>query len=279
MYAKTTHHFALFASLMAMLMLVSCGDDGFRECVIAASEVSYEGAQGGKVLRSVYHHDGVQYTAIDGYQYDTGSQSYPATPSYTVRFQYQGDRLSEMRVQYMGSSEYDLYRFTYQQQGELTRMERQLSRYRGETELFTLAPMPFTYVERPTDQVVMGENMLGEYFLYVFENGNMVKLGFESPTGTYRAFDRTWHFPIEYKYDNRPNPLASIAIRYYISMYYLASPPNFGLCINNMVEELYVDTDPPISRRNSYELLDGRWLTKWTYHSTGRTVSFELDCR
>ncbi len=268
----------LWWMLLLFFLGTACEEDGDQQCVIREALITYEGS--GRVesyLKELYTFDGTHYSRIEGFRYDQANAIFPEVPDYVIYFSYEADRLVKMRTENRDSPGHaNEFLFSYTTNEDVTIVTQV---YRTlENEVVTFENMQVRQrVETPGDQSVVLKNELGEDVLYVFEAGNLVRVAFESVDGNFELFGKKWRVGLIYRYDNRPNPLASLPLRFHLARTYV-SVPNAGFCVNNVLEEEFPNPGAPIVKEYSYEWSQGL-LQRWVYESTGRTVTFKYDCR
>ncbi len=250
--------------LFILLLLAACNDDEPASCVVKEVILRYgEEIQG----KHVFMHDGTNYTERQGFSYDQKTKTYSEDTDATTTFTWYDDgRIREARN--TGNGYYILNEYTYDDTNpDFTLIdEHYVESIGGATRKDTV--YRYHYIESPKDGTYKFDNVVE-----VYEDGNLVKLGFPSPTGTFEAYDTTWVFPVSYRYDNAPNVIGNYVFRALIYTH------NWGNCPNNMIEEIYSYPNVTFSKKQSFAFYGNGQLNKWTFEDTNKNMLFLYECK
>ncbi|HMJ71427.1 MAG TPA: hypothetical protein VK508_21170 [Cyclobacteriaceae bacterium] len=249
--------------LFILALALGCGENEPRNCVVSEVIRRYGDDIQGK---DVFVHDGTKYTERRSYAYDPDTKTYADEPGETATFTwYEDGRIS--KAKYGGPGDYQQYEYTYDDSNpDFTLIEEHFIES-AQGNIFTDRVNKSHYVESPKDGNYRFDNVLE-----VYENGNLVKLGFADPTGSFEAYDTTWNIQVSYRYDNFPNALGNFAFRG------LIYPPNWGRCRNNMIEETYSDAVVIFSKKQSFAFFGNGRLNRWENDDTKANMSFVYQC-
>jgi hypothetical protein len=248
------------------LICTCCNDNAPRQCILIKAALSY--SAGGVTEKTEFVHDGTNYVEARKY-YANSDGTFNDAPNSIRKFIYEDGKLKEDIT--TDQRYIHRYEFSYVD-GEITEMNVHETETNDGTvvndKIYT-----YHFIRNPENKAYLTKNIIGEDILEVYENGNLIKVGFKSSDGSYEAYGATWHFPYVYNYDDKPNAIKdNAALQLYIYS------PNWGHCKNNMIEEIGNADTSPWSRKQTYQL-DGALLKKWIYESTGLTVSFDYACK
>jgi hypothetical protein len=249
--------------LFVLLLVLGCSENEPRNCVVSEVIRRY-----GEVIqgKDVFVHDGTNYTERRSYGYDPTTKTYAEEPGTTTAFTwYEDGRIS--KAKHAGDGYYQQYEYTYDDSDpEVTLVEEHHTEWAHGNSI-TDKVNTSRYIESPKD----GNYRFGDV-LEVYENGNLVKLGFADPSGSFEAYDTTWNLQVSYRYDNFPNTIGNYAFRG------LIYPPNWGRCRNNMIEETYSDHTVTFSKKQSFAFFGNGRLNRWENDDTKANMSFLYDC-
>jgi hypothetical protein len=247
-----------------LLSLAACDDEESRNCVV--KEVIQRHNKDIQ-WKEAFVHDGKNYTERKVFVYDPKTNTYPEENEVTSRFAwYEDGRV--LSAKHSGPDYYKLYEYTYDHSNaDFTLVNEHVTEsIRGNIIADTV--YKFHYIESPKDGNYRFDNVLE-----VYENGNLVKLGFADPKGTFEAYDTTWAMTVSYRYDNARNTVGNYVFRGLI--YTL----NWGHCRNNMIEEIYNDGNVTFSKKQSFAFFGNSQLNRWEYEDTGTNLSFIYECK
>jgi hypothetical protein len=247
-----------------LLVIIGCDDGDTGNCVIKEAVYRNQDVISGK---AVFVHDGTGYTEARWYSYNQTAKEYAEDPYMTSTFTWDNTgRISTVKHTSMGY--YQLSEFSYDDSnGDFTLIDQHLTESSGDN-TFVDRIDKLHYVPSPKDGYYRFDDLLEEY-----KDGNLMRLGFASPVGTFEAYDTTWVFQVSYRYDNSPNTLGNYVFRK------ITYAPNFGHCRNNMVEETFTYPNLTFSKKQSFAFYGNRQLNRWEYEDTKLNVSFVYECR
>jgi len=258
--------------LILIVLSVGCTEEKFNPCILRETIIGYyQGTSEEITEKRLYFYDGSNYSEMHVFKPNSDG-TFSEIPNLIRTFTYNQGRITE---DVATNPNYPTYSHTYEFsyiEGEVTIVNiHETEMNNGVISLKRNYTRHF--IQSPKDATYLTQNEIAEDILEVYENGNLIKVGFKSDTGSYQAYDTTWHFPIHYKYDNQPNvALNNHTVKEHILV------PNQGFCKNNMIEEiLSADSPFPFSRKFSYSQ-HGPWLKTYTYVGGGRKISFKYYC-
>ncbi len=257
--------------ILLILLGFNCSPAKLDDCALREVVISYPGP-GGVTEKRLYFSEGPNKQRIHGF-YPNNDGVFAESPSWVRVLNLEQGKIAEDITTFPSQPDYQhRFEFSYLEEA-ITIVTIRETETNNEGEVVVDKVYQDHFIESPGSGTYLTTNEQSENILEVYEDGNLVEIGFQSPTGTYQAYDTTWIFPVAYKYDHKPN-----VARNNPGIHQLVFAPNKGFCRNNMIEEILgADSTDPISHKRSFQIA-GSLLTAWTFESTGRTASLNYKC-
>lgn len=255
------------------ITFISC-DDGqdVNSCIMKEAIVSYPG-DNNILYKKVFTHDGLNYTEVREFTYHTSDKKYSETPDFITTLTYENGKITKEVRQDVKNNYFFQWTFSYTVDGPKTIVHihnRTVINGVMENE----GDFETNFFESPADGIYLSKSILGDLSLEEYENGNLVRVGNPSPSGSYFAYDTTWAFNSRYVYDDKPNVTTEYVLQEEINQV-----PNGGYCKNNVLQFIYTaDNGQSQSLEQSFTINSQNRLEKYVYGGTERTVTITYSC-
>lgn len=258
--------------IIVLLIPVGCGTKDVKRCVIKEAIVGYP-ATGQYFFKRVFIHDGTNYTEIQEHAYDQSTKTFSDAPTSITKITYANGNISKTVMQDAQSGRYFQKTYSYTLDGDITNVH--ISEESGINGTADFTNAYDSHFVQTRSGIVHTKDDLGRPLLESYENGNLTKIGVQSPNGSYAAYDTTWSFSAFYIYDNRPNVASE-----YIIQDMIANTPNWGRCPNSAVEFLTItEAGDSIPQKWTFFTSSDNRLEKYVLNGTGQTVTLSYTCQ